>query len=299
MKLVYHLDQILEKRNIKRIYLQQKLGLSSKTMAKFSKNESVSLNTIALLCNELGCNIEDLVEIGKDASKFLESLIEEKEMNLKNGLYHEIQILFSYNSNRIEGSKLSENETRYIYETNTIDGLKNTDDIIEVANHFRAFDNMLDTVFEPLNEDLIKNFHLILKSGTSDSRKEWFNVGDYKTRKNTVGGIDTSNPVDVHRDIANLINSYLNKKDKTVEDIIDFHYSFESIHPFQDGNGRVGRLIMFRECLKENICPFIIEDEYKIYYYRGLKEYKNLKGYLVDTCKASQDKMKVLVNKYE
>lgn len=299
MKLVYHLDQILEKRNIKRTYLQQKLGLSSKTMAKFSKNESVSLNTIALLCNELGCNIEDLVEIGKDASKFLESLIEEKEMNLKNGLYHEIQILFSYNSNRIEGSKLSENETRYIYETNTIDGLKNTDDIIEVANHFRAFDNMLDTVFEPLNEDLIKNFHLILKSGTSDSRKEWFNVGDYKTRKNTVGGIDTSNPVDVHRDIANLINSYLNKKDKTVEDIIDFHYSFESIHPFQDGNGRVGRLIMFRECLKENICPFIIEDEHKIYYYRGLKEYKNLKGYLVDTCKASQDKMKVLVNKYE
>lgn len=299
MKLIYHLDRVLEDKKIKKTHLQQKLGLSSKTMAKFSKNESVSLNTIALLCNELGCNIEDLVEISKNVSKFLASLIEEKEMNLKNGLYHEIQILFSYNSNRIEGSKLTENETRYIYETNTIDGLKNTDDIIEVANHFRAFDYMLDTVFEPLSEDLIKTFHLILKNGTSDSRKEWFNVGDYKSRKNTVGGINTSNPKDVHTDILNLIRFYFSKKEKTVEDIIDFHYNFETIHPFQDGNGRVGRLIMFRECLIENICPFIIEDEYKMYYYRGLREYKNLKGYLVDTCKSSQDKMELLIKKFE
>lgn len=299
MNLIYHIDKILEEKSIKRTYLQQKLGISSKTMAKFAKNESVSLSTIASLCNELGCNIEDLVEIGKNTSKFLSTLIEEKEMNFRNGLYHEIQILFSYNSNRIEGSKLTEDETRYIYETNTIDGLKNTDDIIEVANHFRAFDYMLDTVFDPLSEDLIKTFHLILKNGTSDSRKEWFNVGDYKSRKNTVGGIDTSNPKDVHSDIARLINLYFLKNGKTIEDIIDFHYNFETIHPFQDGNGRVGRLIMFRECLKENICPFIIEDEFKMYYYRGLKEYKNLKGYLVDTCKASQDKMEVLVKKYE
>ncbi len=299
MSLFYHLDELLKEKKLTRTYLQNKLGISSKTMAKFSKNESVSLNTIALLCSELGCQIEDLVELEKGISSFLSNLLEERKMKLSNGLYHELQVLFAYNSNRIEGSALSENDTRYIYETNTVDGSNNTDDIIEVANHFKAFDYILDSIFEPIGEDLIKKLHSILKSSTSDSRLEWFNVGEYKKKKNIVGGSDTSAPKDVELHIRKLLLDYLAIQNKSFEDIVDFHYKFEKIHPFQDGNGRVGRLLMFRECLKREITPFIIEDDLKMYYYRGLREYNNLREYLIDTAKASQDTMIKLIQRFE
>ena len=224
----------------------------------------------------------------------LKILQEEKDTSLKGGIYHQTQINFAYNTNRIEGSKLSEQQTRYIYETNTIfieDGEKtaNVDDIVETVNHFSCFDYLLDIALEPLSEDHIKRFHYLLKINTTDSKRTWFKVGDYKTRPNVVGGIETSSPKDVPTDIKKLIKKYNELKELTINDIIDFHYKFEKIHPFQDGNGRVGRLIMFKECLLQNIVPFIIEDEYKFFYYRGLSEYPKIKEYLVDTCLSAQD----------
>ena len=298
MNIKYHLNEVLKEKRITKKYLQEKLKISSKTMSKFNKNESVSLNTIASICTELNCQIGDIIEIEKEPSLILSKLLEEKNIKLPNSLYHETQILFAYNSNRIEGSQLSEEDTRYIYETNTVEGIKNTNDIIEVINHFRAFDYLLDTIFDPLNEDLIKKFHKIIKSNTTDSRLDWFNVGEYKSQKNTVGGFETATPNAVAAEMKKLINSYNLIKNKSVENIIDFHVKFERIHPFQDGNGRVGRLIMFRECLKESITPFIIEDDLKYFYYRGLSKYDEQKGYLVDTCLTSQDKITELLKLY-
>jgi Fic family protein len=223
----------------------------------------------------------------------LHRLQEEKAMRLKGGLYHTTQIKLAYNSNRIEGSKLSEEQTRYIFETNTLsvapDETANVDDIIETVNHFICFDFMLEVAEKNLSEEIIKEYHRILKSNTSDSRKEWFKVGDYKTRPNVVGDMETTAPAEVGGAIAALLDSY----HKTAVDfsaLVDFHYRFEKIHPFQDGNGRVGRMILFKECLKHNIVPFIIEDEYKIFYYRGLKEFEKTPGYLMDTCLSAQDK---------
>ena len=216
-------------------------------------------------------------------------------MKLKGGLYHQTQIKLCYNSNRIEGSKLSEEQTRYIFETNTIntgtDKTANIDDIIETANHFVCFDYMLDIAEEKLSEKNIKEFHRILKNNTSDSRKEWFNIGDYKSRPNMVGHDETTAPTQVKKAIANLLDSYHEKKIDFAA-IIDFHYWFEKIHPFQDGNGRVGRIIMFKECLKNDIFPFIIEDQNKLFYYRGLREYCQTPGYLIDTCLSAQDSYK-------
>lgn len=229
----------------------------------------------------------------------LEMLKEEKEMGLKGGIYHTTQIKFAYNTNHIEGSRLSEEQTRYIYETNTIapEGEEATsiDDIMETVNHFQCFDYMLDHVEEPLSEEMIKKFHSILKSNTSDSRKTWFNVGEYKSRPNVVGERKTAPPSKVKEQMVALLDSYNNKQDISINDIITFHHDFEVIHPFQDGNGRVGRLIMFKECLKNNIMPFIIEESHKLFYYRGLNEYKNEKGYLVDTCLSAQDYYEQLV----
>lgn len=223
----------------------------------------------------------------------LNVLKEEKDMNLKGGIYHITQVKLAYNSNRIEGSRLSEDQTRYIYETNTIGVEKsesiNVDDIIETVNHFEAFRYLLDVAGEKLTDKIIKEFHRILKAGTSDSRKEWFRVGDYKIKPNIVGDRETSAPEEVENDIARLLSAYNEKRKVTIEDIIEFHYQFECIHPFQDGNGRVGRMIMFKECLKNNIVPILIEDAYKQFYYRGLKEYENEKGYLTDTCLHGQD----------
>ncbi len=234
----------------------------------------------------------------------LEILKEEKKNHIKGRLYHYIQVNLAYNTNRIEGSKLSEDQTRYIYETNTFlneNGKEsaNVDDIVETVNHFTCFDYMLNIAEEQLTEKHIKEFHQILKRGTSDSRKEWFNVGEYKGKPNMVGGRETVSPEKVNDEMVTLLKNYHEKELITVEDIIAFHVAFEKIHPFQDGNGRVGRLIMFKECLKHNIVPFIIEDENKGYYYRGLSEYEKTKGFLIDTCLASQDKLKDVLNYFE
>ncbi len=229
----------------------------------------------------------------------LDLLQREYAAKLKGGLYHKTQIKFAYNSNRIEGSKLTEEQTRYIFETNTIHtGEKetaNVDDILETVNHFACFDYMLSIAKQNLSEVIIKKFHKILKSGTSDSKRDWFNVGAYKKLPNTVGSIETTPPKKVKQEMQNLLNSYLKKRKIAFEDIIEFHCKFEKIHPFQDGNGRVGRLIMFKECLKHNIIPFIINDEHKAFYYRGLQECDRIREYLLDTCRSAQDEYKRVV----
>ena len=220
-------------------------------------------------------------------------LQEEKKNRYSGGIYHKTQIDLTYNSNHIEGSRLTHDQTRYIFETNTIgveNEVLNVDDVIETSNHFRCIDMIIDYAKVPLTEKLIKELQLILKTGTSDSRKDWFAVGDYKKRPNEVGGRETTLPEDVTKEMKALLTAYNLKEEKTLEDIIDFHVKFERIHPFQDGNGRVGRLIMFKECLKYNIVPFIIEDSLKLYYYRGLKEWNEEKGYLMDTCLTAQDR---------
>jgi Fic family protein len=225
--------------------------------------------------------------------ELLNKLREEKAIRLKGGLYHQTQIKLCYNSNRIEGSRLSEEQTRYIFETNTLNveqgATANVDDILETVNHFVAFDYMLDIADEDLSENIIREFHRILKNNTSDSKKEWFKVGDYKTKPNVVGDVETTSPQQVPEAIARLLKEYSQKERIAFEDIVTFHYEFEKIHPFQDGNGRVGRLIIFKECLKNNILPFIIEDDKKLFYYRGLKEFAETQGYLLDTCRAAQD----------
>lgn len=235
-------------------------------------------------------------------SPLLSALINEKEARMKGGIYHRTQIDLTYNSNHIEGSKLSKEQTRYIFETNTIgmttDAI-NVDDIIETSNHFRCFDYIIDHVWEPLSESMIKQLHKILKTSTSDSARDWFNVGDYKRLPNEVGGIETTAPRQVKKAIDTLLSIYESKDNVTFEDILDFHFQFEHIHPFQDGNGRVGRLIMFKECLRHNIVPFIIMDELKLFYYRGLSEWKTTPSYLTDTCLTAQDYYKKLLDYFE
>lgn len=228
-------------------------------------------------------------------SNLLEVLKAEKASKIKGGIYHKIQVELTYNSNHIEGSKLTHDQTRYIFETNTIgitDSAVNIDDIVETANHFKCIDTVIDNAAKPLSETFIKQLHLTLKNGTSDSRKDWFVVGDYKKYPNEVGGKITVLPEKVPESIKLLISEYNKIKDKTFNDIIRFHYEFECIHPFQDGNGRIGRLILFKECLKHNIVPFIIDENLKMFYYRGLSEWQNEKGYLIDTCLTAQDKFK-------
>ncbi len=225
----------------------------------------------------------------------LKRLRDEKGSAMKGGIYHKIQIEFTYNSNHMEGSTLTHDQTRYIFETNTIgiekDAL-NVDDILETANHFKCIDMIIDNATYKLTEKFIKELHFTLKSGTSDARKDWFNIGDYKKLPNEVGGKETASPETSAQKVKELLKSYNQNNEHTLEDIIEFHYQFEIIHPFQDGNGRVGRLIMFKECLKNNIVPFIIDESLKMFYYRGLSEWKNEKGYLIDTCLAAQDKFK-------
>ena len=229
----------------------------------------------------------------------LDILQEEKKRKYSGGIYHKTQIELTYNSNHMEGSRLTHDQTRYIFETNTIgieNEIINVDDVIETANHFRCIDIIINQAKAPLSEKLIKELHLTLKNGTSDSRKEWFSVGDYKKLPNEVGGIETTAPEEVPVKIRKLLAEYNSKRNKTIDDIINFHVNFERIHSFQDGNGRVGRLIMFKECLKYNIVPFIIEDNLKLYYYRGLKEWNTQKGYLIDTCLTAQDKYKTYLD---
>lgn len=234
-------------------------------------------------------------------SPLLSVLREQKNSKLKGSIYHRIQIDLTYNSNHIEGSRLTHDQTRYIFETNTIgviDNAVNVDDIIETTNHFRAIDYIIDETDAKLTEAYIKHLHLILKSGTSDQRKDWFNVGEYKRFPNEIGGNDTTEPENVHKEIKALLKEYNAKKRPELEDIIDFHQRFEAIHPFQDGNGRVGRLIMFRECLRNAYVPFIITDELKMFYYNGLRNWPKIKGYLMDTCLTAQDNFKCLLDRF-
>lgn len=230
----------------------------------------------------------------------------EKEAGLKGGIYHKIQIDLTYNSNHIEGSKLTHDQTRYIFETKTLgvtDKAVKVDDIVETVNHFRCIDLIIEGAHTKLTESFIKQLHFILKSSTTDSQKSWFRVGDYKMLENEVGGSATTKPVEVASAIKSLLKEYNSKTKITFDDILDFHVRFESIHPFQDGNGRVGRLIMFKECLKHNIVPFIITEELKMYYYRGIKNWKTERVYLRDTCLTGQDAMKAILDyfgiKYE
>ena len=229
----------------------------------------------------------------------LDILKEQKASKYSGGIYHKTQIDLTYNSNHMEGSRLTHDQTRYIFETNTIGVEKevlNVDDVIETVNHFHCIDIIIDSARAVLTEKFIKDLHFILKNGTSDSRKDWFAVGDYKKLPNEVGGMDTTIPEEVADKMKILLMEYNAKDAKTFEDILDFHVKFERIHPFQDGNGRIGRLIMFKECLKNNIVPFIVDDNLKMFYYRGLKEWANEKGYLTDTCLAAQDKYKAYLD---
>ena len=238
----------------------------------------------------------------RKAMPLLVALRQEKEAKLKGGIYHKTQIDLTYNSNHIEGSRLTHDQTRYIFETNTI-GIEGesvrVDDIIETTNHFRCIDLIIDRAEERLTESLIKELHSILKMGTSDSRKDWFTVGDYKRLPNEVGGNETTAPEDVHREMRALLKGYNGKKRKSFEDIIDLHQRFEAIHPFQDGNGRVGRLVMFKECLANGYVPFIITEELKMFYYRGLREWSNVRGYLLDTCLTAQDNYKAVLDYFK
>lgn len=295
MKISYHkLFEILAKKNITKTELRENIGISTATLAKLSKNETVAMKVIEDICNFLHCQPGDIMEMEPEADKstLLYRLKEERKIKLKGGIYHQTQVKLAYNSNHMEGSRLTEEQTRYIYETNTI-GLDkepaNIDDIIETVNHFQCFDYILDCAEEILTENIIKKIHYLLKSNTSDSRLEWFNIGDYKQRANMVGDSKTTPPGKVKKEIQRLLFEYQQKDSILFEDIIEFHYNFEKIHPFQDGNGRVGRLIIFKECLKHNITPFIIDERHKLYYYRGLKEFQNERGYLIDTCLSAQD----------
>lgn len=267
-----------------------------------------NIESLKRLAEIFNITVDELI---KDEEKFdvtqinvLKILREQKEMGLKGNLYHNTQIIFAYNTNHIEGSKLTEDQTRYIYETNTIlfegQTVASVDDIVETSNHFKLVDYMLDIADEELTEDIIKNFHRILKEGTMDSRKEWFNVGEYKKLANEAGSMKTSLPKQTPKDMKKLMEWYSSLTEVTIKDIIEFHARFEKIHPFQDGNGRVGRMIAFKECLKNNIIPFIILDKDKLFYYRGLKEYQNNgeKGYLIDTCLNAQDQYTKMIKYY-
>ena len=284
------LEKALKEKGIGKTILSKEIGLSTRTIAKIAKCEKLSKRSIQKIADYLGKSPDVIMREVSD-NKILQVLREEKEMKLPGGLYHELQVRMTYNSNHIEGSKLSEDQTRLIFETNTLDagdGIP-VDVILETVHHFRAIDYVIDIAEDELTEDIVKHLHCILKHDTKDSTLGWFAVGDYKKRANVVGGRETSKPSEVHKHMKALIDEYNAKENVTIEDIIAFHAAFEYIHPFQDGNGRVGRLVALKECLHHNVIPFIIEDAKKNFYYRGLAEWNNEKGWLIDTCLDGQD----------
>ena len=294
------LNNLLKAKNMKKSELSARLGISSRTIAKIGKGERIADHVILRLCDFFACEKNDIfTEVSNN--KILQALREEKYAKISGGIYHETQVRLTYNSNRIEGSKLSEDQTRLIFETNTIGAEEGVpvDDIIETVNHFRAIDYVIDRAEEPLTEDIIKTLHKILKTGTKDSHLSWFNVGEYKARANVVGGQETTPPAKVASAVKKLLAEYTLKMDVGIDDIIKFHHDFEKIHPFQDGNGRVGRLIAFKECLRFNIVPFIIEDNKKMFYYRGLKEWNGEQGFLIETCLDGQDTYKALLRYFD
>ena len=284
------LEKALKDKHIEKTELATGLGLSSRTVAKIGKGEKLSNRSIERIAGYLGVAPDLLMKEVSDNS-ILQLLREEKELKLPGGLYHEMQVRMTYNSNHIEGNRLSEDQTRLIFETNTLDagdGIP-VDDILETVHHFRAIDYVIDIAEDELTEDIIKHLHYILKHDTKDSTLGWFAVGDYKKRANVVGGRETSKPSEVHEQMKALLEKYNSKETVVIEDIVELHAEFEYIHPFQDGNGRVGRLVALKECLRHNVIPFIIEDSKKNYYYRGLSEWRNEKGWLIDTCLDGQD----------
>lgn len=284
------------------------LGVKSATISKYEAGSlEPNIESLKKLAELFEVSIDELIREDEfDISKIniLEILREQKNMQLKGSLYHNTQITFAYNTNHIEGSKLTEEQTRYIYETNTLLTEKNSitdlDDILETANHFKLVDYMLEIADKKLTEKIIKEFHKILKEGTSDDRKDWFIVGDYKKLANEVGGLKTTNPKNVEKDMKKLLEWYESINKITINEIIEFHARFEKIHPFQDGNGRIGRIIAFKECLKNDIVPFIIMDKEKVFYYRGLNQYQTNKekGYLIDTCLNAQDQYIKMIKYY-
>lgn len=290
----------LNEKNMTRSTLADKLGVSSRTIAKISRGEKIAEHVIKRIAEYFECEPQELYREVSD-NPLLQMLRDEKSIGMTGGIYHELQVRMTYNSNHIEGSKLSEAQTRMIYETYTVDvsGGIPVDDILETVQHFRAIDYVIDAAEEPLTEDIIKELHRILKQNTKDSTLSWFAVGDYKKRANVVGGHETTKPKDVPARMKVLLSEYESISNVNIEDIIRFHYDFESIHPFQDGNGRVGRLIALKECLRYRIVPFIIEDSKKNYYYRGLSQWNNEPGYLTDTCLDGQDTFRRMLRMFE
>ena len=294
-----------ESKNMTQGEVAEILGVKAATISKYEAGTlEPNIESLKKFAELYEVSIDELLkEDDFDISKIniLEVLREQKNMKLKGNLYHNTQITFAYNTNHIEGSKLTEDQTRYIYETNTLltekDSITDLDDVLETSNHFKLVDYMLDIADKKLTEKMIKEFHKILKEGTSDSRKEWFVVGNYKKLANEVGGLKTTEPKNVESDMKKLLEWYENLKQITINEIIEFHAKFEKIHQFQDGNGRVGRIIAFKECLKNNIVPFIILDKEKLFYYRGLNQYQTNKekGYLIDTCLNAQDQYKNII----
>ena len=290
----------LEEKGLTKTDLTEKLGISSRTVAKISRGEKIADHVLKKIADFLGCTAEELCRLVSD-NALLQTLRDEKSIRMSGGLYHELQVRMTYNSNHIEGSKLSEDQTRLIFETNTVDvgeGIP-VDDIIETVNHFRTIDYVIDVAEEPLTESIVKELHRILKQSTKDATLSWFAVGDYKKRPNVVGGRETVKPKDVPVRMKALLDDYAALPTVTVNDIIRFHYSFERIHPFQDGNGRVGRLVALKECLRYGIVPFIIEDSKKMFYYRGLSEWEQEPGYLTDTCLDGQDTFRKLMAMFD
>jgi DNA-binding Xre family transcriptional regulator len=294
------LEAKLNERGITRSDLTKELGISSRTIAKIGRGEKLSRVVMEKLCGYFSCTAAELCSEVSD-NPILQTLREEKAAKISGGLYHELQVRMTYNSNHIEGSRLTEDQTRLIFETNTLDAGDGVpvDDILETVHHFRAIDYVIDCADDVLTEEIIKELHFILKRDTKDSTLDWFAVGDYKKRPNVVGGRETSKPKDVPARMKALLVGYNAKSEVTIQDIIAFHAEFEQIHPFQDGNGRVGRLIALKECLRFNIVPFLIEDSKKAFYYRGLSEWDNEKGRLTDTCLDGQDTFKRLLAMFE
>lgn len=310
MEIGERLKKYRENKKMTQKEIAEVLGVEPTTISKYETGLlEPSLTSVKRLAEIYDISLDELLKDEDDNFDVTyvnvwEILKEQKDMKLKGNLYHNTQIAFTYNTNHIEGNTLTEEQTRYIFETNTIffenKMITNVNDIIETTNHFKLIDYMIDIANDNITEDMIKEFHRILKTGTSDSQKECFNVGEYKKLPNSVGDIKTIAPKDVQKNIQKLLEWYNSLIQITIHEIIEFHAKFEKIHPFQDGNGRIGRIIAFKECLKNNIIPFIILDKDKLFYYRGLKEYQNNgeKGYLIDTCLNAQDQYKKMIEQY-
>ena len=286
------LKDLLKERGLTKSALSKEIGVSSRTIAKIAKGEAINDKVVCRIAEFLGVDSSVIANV----NRILKTLQTEMQLKVSGGLYHETQIKLTYNSNHIEGSKLTEEQTRYIFETKTVGELSSDvkiDDILETNNHFRCTDYVIEKANDKLSEEYILTLQKILKEGTEHSKT--YGAGRYKLLPDTVGGIATTEPEKVETEMKKLISWYNSLKKVTFEDIVEFHYRFELIHPFQDGNGRIGRLIAFKQCLDSNIIPFYIDDGNKWFYYRGLREWNSDKNYLIETCRFGQDQYKSLL----